>query len=210
VTIPSTAATFNPGETVLTVNVTVKGDTMYEGNQTFNFNVALAAGETDATLGDGLAIGTIADDDPVPTLSINSPAAVQEPNVTVNSSSTTPIVFTITLTGAHEQASSVVWSTQNGTAQGGLNLGTTTDYIPVPPFLLQTGSSTADFVATTAASQTATAAVQIRRNSAGDVPSETFFVNLGVAKLLSIPYNVAPTNAVISVGQGVGTITNRP
>jgi hypothetical protein len=214
VTIPAaTVLAFSPGQVSQDVAVSIKGDAMYEGNQAFNLVVTLAPGETDATIADGTAVGTIVDDDPTPSLSINSPAAVQEPNVPVNSGGTAPISFTITLTGGHEQASSVVWSTQNGTAQAPsvpFGPGTSTDYLPVPGTPLQTGSTTVSFAPTTAPSQTANAVVQIRRNSAGDAPSETFLVNLGVGKALGAPVTVAPVNAVISAGQGTGTITNRP
>jgi large repetitive protein len=192
--------TFLTGETSKTISVLIKGDLMYEGNQTFNLVVSLAPLETDATIADGTGVGTIVDNDPIPTLTINDPAAVQEPNVTVNSNSTIPITFTITLTGAHEQASSVLWSAASGTATGGLNLfpPATTDFFTT---LLP---STASFAATTTASQTAPASVSIRRNGTGDTAVETFSVNLQTIALLS------PINAVIVDAQGIGTITDRP
>ena len=109
---------------------------MYEGNQTFNLVVALAPGETDASIFDGTGVGTIVDDDPIPTLTINDPAALLEPNVAVNSATTAPMTFTITLTGAHEQASSVVWSTaerhRSGCGQLAVGVTNSTDYLPVP------------------------------------------------------------------------------
>ena len=206
VTIPAgTAIVIPAGETVVNVPVSVVGDTMFEGNQTFTFTVGLAAGETDATIGDGAAIGTIVDDDAVPTLAINDPAAVQEPNVAVDATTTTPVTFTITLTGAHERQATVVWSTTDGTATGGVNLGiltlATTDYF--------IAGGTATFAGTVGASQTASVSVGIRRNSANDpagTGTETFFVNLGRSVFGA---TVAPTNATIADNQGLGTIINR-
>lgn len=183
----------------MNVPVTVKGDTLFEGDQTFNLNVTLAAGQTGVAIADGQGAGTIVDDDPMPTLTINNPAAVQEPAGTNSNSNTSSVVFTITLTGAHEQTSSVVWSTANGTATGGLLGGLlfpNTDY--------RTSTNSAGFAGSTGATQTASATVAVFHNP-DTTATETFFVNLG--NLFGVA--VAPTNAAIGTGQGVGTITNR-
>ena len=52
---------FDPGETAKTVTVAVNGDTRKEADETFNVNLADAAGN--ATIADGHAVGTIANDD---------------------------------------------------------------------------------------------------------------------------------------------------
>src|SRR4029450_7597360 len=53
--------TFAPGETAKTVTVQVNGDTRKEPDETFSVNLSNAAGN--ATLADGHATGTIANDD---------------------------------------------------------------------------------------------------------------------------------------------------
>jgi hypothetical protein len=53
--------TFAPGETAKTVTVQVNGDTTREPNETFNVNLANAAGN--ATIADATGVGTIANDD---------------------------------------------------------------------------------------------------------------------------------------------------
>ncbi len=64
----SGTVTFNPGVTSQTVTVLVDGDTVYEGNEVFSLNLSNASG---VNLGRSQALGTIVNDDPVPTLSIN-------------------------------------------------------------------------------------------------------------------------------------------
>jgi hypothetical protein len=55
-----TTLTFLPGETEITVNVTVNGDTNSEGNEYFVVNLSNPVG---ATITDGQAVGTIVNDD---------------------------------------------------------------------------------------------------------------------------------------------------
>ena len=63
--LPLTALSFSPGQTTRTVTVVVNGDALDEGDETFNVNLSGAAG---ATIGDGIGVGTITDDDPLPAL----------------------------------------------------------------------------------------------------------------------------------------------
>src|SRR6185312_8769918 len=56
----SGTVTFNPGETSKTITVTIFGDTVVEGNESFFVNLTSA---TNATIADGQGIGTIVDDD---------------------------------------------------------------------------------------------------------------------------------------------------
>ena len=67
------ALTFAPGQTSRTVDVSVIGDTLDENNETFTF--ALSA-PTGATLQTGVATGTIADDDALPSVSVNDASVV--------------------------------------------------------------------------------------------------------------------------------------
>ncbi len=176
--------TFAPGETSKPVNVTIKGDTFYEPNETFVLNVALAPGETDATILDGQGTGTIVNDDPVPTLSIDDVSVVE------GTSGTSNMVFTVTLTGAHAGAATVGYITQDNTATGALfNFPA-----GVPDYLFRIGILS--FPATTASTQTLTISVPIVGDTRVE-PNETFYVNLAL-----------PMNAVIVKGTGIGTIIN--
>src|SRR5205085_9569098 len=57
VAVPTTTLTFNPGETSKPVVVVVKGDTIYEANETCFVN--LLNPNSNATIGDGQVLGTI-------------------------------------------------------------------------------------------------------------------------------------------------------
>ena len=104
--------TFAEGDVSKTVSVVVNGDTVVEPDETFNVNLAAP---TNATLADGIGLGTILNDD-VASVSI-SDASVTEGNVgTVNA------VFTVTRS-AGVGASSVAFATGGGTATAG------TDYV---------------------------------------------------------------------------------
>ena len=82
--------TFAPGVTTQPVSVTVNGDVKDEPNETLLVNLS---GPTNATILDGQGIGTITDDDAVPTLSIDD-VAVAEGNA-----GTTTLGFTVIALG---------------------------------------------------------------------------------------------------------------
>ncbi len=58
--IPSTQLTFNPGETVKTISISVNGDTVIEPNETFTVKLI---GATNANILDAQGVGTITNDD---------------------------------------------------------------------------------------------------------------------------------------------------
>ena len=89
--VPVTALSFSPGQTTRTVTVVVNGDALDEGDETFNVNLSGASG---ATIGDGIGVGTITDDDPLPALSIN------DVTVTEGDTGTVAATFTIGLSAA--------------------------------------------------------------------------------------------------------------
>jgi hypothetical protein len=108
-TATSATLTIPAGQTTATFTVPVIGDTSYERNEQFNVTLS---GPTNATLGSpAVGTGTITNDDPAPVISVASPAAVNEGN-----SGTTPIVFSVTRTGSSNLPSTVVFTTQDGTA----------------------------------------------------------------------------------------------
>jgi uncharacterized protein YjdB len=143
--------TFNAGETTKTVSVTVNGDDLDEANETFFVNLTNAI---NATIADGQAVGTITDDDPSPTISIND-SSIAEGN-----SGTTNLTFTITLSAASGREVRVDYATADGTATS--------------PADYQTTSGTLIF-APSETTKTVTVAI---KGDTIDEPDETFSVNL--------------------------------
>ncbi len=135
-------------------------------------------GATNATISDNQGLLTIINDDLVP-----PPApmlSISDVTAVEGSSGTTNAVFTVTLSAVSAQAVTVLASSADGGAT------TPTDYLALVPTMLTflPGET----------SKTITVAVNGDAQSESD---ETFFVNLTGA-----------TNATVSDGQGVGTITN--
>lgn len=154
-TVPSTALTFEPGETTKTFGVTVNGDAFNEADETFFVNLSSA---TNATVADGQGIGTIINDDPVPTLSINDVSVVEGDSGTVNA------VFTITLSAASTQTVTVFATTADDTATAPV------DYTAAGPtlFTFAPGELTKTFTV-------------LVNGDNDDEQDETFFVNLTAA-----------------------------
>jgi len=113
-TAASGTLTFNPGETSKTVAILVNGDTLYEANETFAFNLSSANG---ATIGRSQAIATITNDDTAPPL---LPAlSVNDVTLAEGNAGTTNFVFTVTRTGDLSGPSSVNFATADLSASSG-------------------------------------------------------------------------------------------
>ncbi len=143
VTIPMGAMSAN-------LTVTVNGDTTVEPDETFTVTIASAPG---ATITDGMATGTITNDDAT-ALSIND-VTLNEGNV-----GTTSFVFTVSLSAASASTVTVTYATADGTATAGSDYTATSGTLTFAP---------------TVTAQTVTVLVT------GDTsfePNETFFVNL--------------------------------
>ncbi len=92
--------TFNPGETSKTVNISVKGDTTLELDETFTVSLTDAIG---GTIGTATGTGTIVDDDrPVIALAATDARATE--------SKKDPGLFNLTRTGATTQALTVTYT----------------------------------------------------------------------------------------------------
>jgi Ca2+-binding RTX toxin-like protein len=141
--------TFNPGDTSKSLNVAVIGDLTIEPNETFLVNLSNA---TNATIADNQAVGTITNDDTLPTLSIN--------DITVVEGQTSQAILTVTLSSASSQPVTVQYATAAGTATANA------DYT--------TSSGTLTFAANTT---TAKITVPILNDSLSEA-NETFKVNL--------------------------------
>jgi hypothetical protein len=107
--------TFNPGELSKPINVLVNGDILDEPNETFVVNLSSA---TNATILDNLGQGTITDNDPAPSLSINDLQSIPE-----GDSGTSTANFTVTLSAASGQTVTVNYATVDGTANAGTDYG---------------------------------------------------------------------------------------
>jgi hypothetical protein len=142
VTLSGGVLTVPPGVTGFTVTVPTVNDTLNEAAET----VPLTIGSTSGT-------GTIIDNDPLPSLSIN--------DVSVNEAAGTA-TFTVTLSTASSQSVSVSYNTSNGTATAG------SDY-----------TSTSGSLTFTPGTTTQTVTVNITNDTVFEgTPGETFNVNL--------------------------------
>ena len=108
-TTTSGTLTFPAGTTTRTISVPIVGDTMDEPNEAFVVNLSGAS----VTIADSQATGTITDNDPTPSISVNN-VAVTEGNL-----SSTTMTFTVTLSNASSQTVTVNFATANGTATAG-------------------------------------------------------------------------------------------
>ena len=95
------------GSTTGTIEVTVNGDTKYEGDEVFS---VVLDSPLNATIADGTGLGTITDDDATPSLTIGDASVLE------GSSGPATITFTVTLSGVSGQPVSVSYATADGTA----------------------------------------------------------------------------------------------
>jgi chitinase len=99
--------TFAPGEISKTISVPINGDRFAEPNETFAVNLTSA---TNATIADGLGIGTILDDEPRITISDVSKSEGKN-------NKTTLLAFTVTLSATNDQPVTMSFRTVDGTAK---------------------------------------------------------------------------------------------
>lgn len=118
VAVPATTLTFAPGDTTKSVSVTINGDTVVEGDETFFLNLSSAVGVTMLNPSSGTA--TITNDDFPPKFSVNDVSVVE------GNSGTKSATFTVTRSGVTTASSSVMYQTMNGSATAG------SDYLALP------------------------------------------------------------------------------
>ena len=119
--------TFAPGTTAQSISVAVIGDTMIEGNETFD--VTLSA-PLNAVLGTATAAGTIIDDDvaaAIPSISIAG-ASIAEGN-----SGSVMLMFPVTLSVPTTATVTVNYATSDGTATGGADYASASGTLIFPP-----------------------------------------------------------------------------
>jgi glucose/arabinose dehydrogenase len=152
-TAASGTLTFTPGVVTRTLSVTIRSDSRDELLEQFAVNLSAPV---NATIADGQAIGSIVDDDPTPTLTINDVSVNEGNNGTRN------VTFSVTLSAASNLSVSVNYQTADGTA-------TATDYVATSGTLVFDPGTTR---------RTFTVAV---RGDTIDEPNETFFAVLSNA-----------------------------
>jgi len=104
----SGTVTFNAGVTSQPIVITINSDLLDEANETFFVNLS---SPTNAAILDPQGQGTINDNDPTPSLSIND-----LPNIPEGDSGTSTANFTVTLSAASGQTVTVNYATANGSA----------------------------------------------------------------------------------------------
>ena len=181
----ATAQTLNfaKGATSQTVEVQTTQDDLFEPDETFKAvlsDPALADGDPGTGVsiesGKGTAIGTIKNDDTQPSFAVANASASEGNDIT----------FTVTRSGAMDNAVSVKWNTKADSSDGA-NAASTTDYTPV------TAAQTLSF-AKGVGTQTFTVATT---EDALDEENETFLVELTGA-----------VGGTIATAQATGTITD--
>ncbi len=152
--VTSGFVTFSPGQTTQTATVNIENDALDEPDETFNVNLS---GATNATISDATGLGTITDDDPLPSIFVGDVTVIE------GSGGTTSAVFNVTLTPASAKTVTVNYATaDNSATQPG-------DYAAASGTLTFNPGDTL---------QTVTVAVN---GDTVDESNETFFVNLSGA-----------------------------
>lgn len=103
----SGSVTFAPGVTSQTVTIVINGDTTDEPDETFFVNLS---NPSNATLSSVQGIGTILDDDGLPSIVINDRVVVE------GNSGTSTCIFTLSLSNPSSQIITVDYATRNGIA----------------------------------------------------------------------------------------------
>ncbi len=149
------------GAATAVVNVSVAGDTVVEGNETFFVNLSGAVG---ASISDAQGLGTINNDD-------SASVSIADVSVNEGSSGATNATFTVTLAGAVQGGFSVPVSSSNGSATA------PSDYAAIA------GGSTVSF--TGAANETRTVTVLVVGDTVVE-PTENFQVLLGTPSVAGV------------------------
>jgi hypothetical protein len=116
--------TFPPGSTRLSVNVPVNGDGVAEGDETMLLRLTGAA---NASITDGEAVGTILNDDALPTVRVIDRVARE------GHAGTTPFVFFVTLSAPSTSTVTLNYTTVDGSAVAGSDYVATAGTLSFPP-----------------------------------------------------------------------------
>ncbi|UPY36285.1 Calx-beta domain-containing protein [Sediminicoccus sp. KRV36] len=172
-TAKSGSLTFAAGETSKIVQIAVVGDRLAEASETFNLQISGAKG---AAIGDGLAVGTILNDDVAAALSTLS---VSNASVLEGGSGTTSLSFTVSLSAAATAPVSVGYATANGTAMAG------TDYTARSGTLSFAAGETTKLVTVAVAGDTAIEANETMRLTLANASGATIGTGTGTGTILN-------------------------
>ena len=123
-TATSGIITFAPGQTSKIITVPVNGDLLNEINETFTVNLS---NPSKAKIADAQGIGTIINNDPIPSFAIND-VTISEGN-----SGTKNAIFTVNLSAARGKTTTVNFATANGTATAGSDYTATSGTLTFAP-----------------------------------------------------------------------------
>lgn len=115
---------FTPGDPTEVITVDVNGDRTFEPDETLT---VVLSGATGATIGDGGATGTIADDDPRPAASVTNASSAE------GDEGATPFVFTVSLSNPSSEPVTVAYATADGTATAGADYESTAGTLTFAP-----------------------------------------------------------------------------
>ncbi len=104
--------TFSPGQTSQTVALSITGDRLDEIDENFRLNLT---SPVNATIANNQGIGTIIDNDPAPSLTINDSTITEGDNGSNN------LTFTVNLSGASGKTVTANYTTADGTATAGVD-----------------------------------------------------------------------------------------
>ena len=152
--------TFAPGETAKTVTVQVNGDTTVEPDETFNVNVANAAGN--AAIADAQGVGTIVNDDQ-PVVVPPSRISINDVRMAEGNAGQTAFRFTVSLDQAQATPVTADFATANGTATAPSDYARTSGAVTFAP------------------GETAETVTVLVKGDRTKEPDETFAVNLSSA-----------------------------
>lgn len=185
--------TFSAGDAVQTISISIAGDTVAEGDESFWLNLSNPNGVVLAT---SQVAGTIVNDEPVALLTVN------DVQVTEGNSASKTVNFSVALSGPASQNVTVQWSTADGTASAG------SDYLAASGTVTFTPGQTSRSVTITVYGLTAAEA------------DETFFINLanptnaaihdaqGQGTILNDDTSITISDVTVAEGpDGLGTAT---
>jgi PKD repeat protein len=167
--------TFAPGQQELTLDVPIAGDRLDEEDETLTVTLS---NPTNTTITDATGVGTILDNDPAPSLSLNDPTIVE------NDNGTQTVIFNVNLSAASSKTVTVNYQTANGTATA------PNDYTATAGTLTFAPGQTSQTVAVLVTGDRETENNETENN-------ETILLNL-----------TNPVNATIADTQGIGTISD--
>lgn len=124
-----TTVTISPGNPSQNISVPILGDTRFEDDETFFINLS---NPTNVTIADGQGMGTIKNDDPIPSLTINDVTLAE------GSSGTRLFVFTVRLSNPSSRQITVQFATADETAEAGSDYVMAAGTLTVSPGLTST------------------------------------------------------------------------